>query len=108
LCYKCLVFTVLLFLSIGLFAGKDPYLHILPKQTVKAGKNRYKSTKYTFKETVSKLKKSFVKKEYIKSDFLIKEGGFQIYVFYNLKSTSKWHKIYVIEEEGKVFIRVFE
>lgn len=106
LCYKAVALIVLLFLSYGLSAT-DLNLKYLPNQASKVGDGKYQLTK-DFDTSVKQFRTLFTGDEFIKEDLHVNEENFRIYVFYNLKQSAPWHKIYVISWDDKVFARVFK
>ncbi|HNZ54432.1 MAG TPA: hypothetical protein PLD55_02065 [bacterium] len=106
LCYKAVVFSVLLLLSYGL-AANDLNLKYLPHQASKVGDGKYQLMK-DFDTSVKQVRALYVGDRYIKEDLLTNEENFRIHVFYNLKKSAPWHKIYVISWDDKVFARVFK
>ena len=106
LCYKAVVFSVLLLLSCGLFAN-DLNLRYLPHQAAKVGDGKYQLMK-DFDTSVKQVRALYVGDKYIKDDLLTNEENFRIHVFYNLKKSAPWYKIYIIAWDDKVFARVFK
>ncbi len=107
MCYKRLVFTALLFLTIALFAARDYNLTILPQQAVKVGERHYQLMK-DFDTSVKQIRRRLYGRPDIRGDILINEDGYRVYAFYNLSPTAKWHRLYVIGRDGKVWARVFK
>ncbi len=105
LCYKTVALAVLLLLSSGLYAA-DMNLKILPNQAVKVSEGKYQLAK-DFKNSLKQIRAKFIGNSYIKEDFQINKENFQVFVFYNLKETARWHQLYVISWDGKVFARVY-
>ena len=105
LCYKTVALAVLLLLSTGLNAA-DMNLKLLPNQAVKVTDGKYQLAK-DFKTSLKQIRTKFVGNSYIKEDFQINEKDFQVFVFYNLKETARWHQIYLISWDDKVFARVY-
>lgn len=106
LCYKAVVLSALLFLSYGLFAA-DLNLKYLPNQASKVGDGKYQLVK-DFDTSVKQIRALYAGDKYIKEDLLTNEENFRIYIFYNLKQSAPWHKIYVILWDDKVFAKVFK
>ena len=106
LCYKAVALVALLFLSYGLSAT-DLNLKYLPAQAVKVGDAKYQLAK-DFDTSVKQIRTLFVGDANIKEDLYVNEENFRIQVFYNLKQSAPWHKIYVISWDDKVFARVFK
>lgn len=106
LCYKSVAFLVLLLLSYGL-AANDLNLRYLPHQAVKVGDGKYQLMK-DFDTSVKQVRALYVGDRYIKDDLLTNEENFRIHVFYNLKKSAPWYKIYIIVWDDKVFARVFK
>lgn len=106
MCYKTFVFIALLFLSIGLFSAQDNLITLFPANSTKVSDKFYKLSK-DFDSSVKKVKLSLEQSENIRSESLIKENGFRIYVFYNLRTTAEWTKLFIIEEDGKVTARFY-
>lgn len=104
--YKAAVLIVLLLLSLGLFA-KDLNLAYLPPQASKTGDNKYQLMK-DFDTSVKQIKALVVGDDMIKDELMTNEENYRVHVFYNLKKSAPWHKIYVIEWDDKVFARVFK
>ncbi|MGI6394113.1 MAG: hypothetical protein ACOX2F_05215 [bacterium] len=106
LCYRTTVFFALLLLSYGLIA-QDLNLRYLPHQATKVGDGKYQLMK-DFDTSVKQVRALYVGDKFIKEDSFTNEEGFRIHVFYNLKQSAPWHKIYVILWDDKVFARVFK
>ena len=106
LCYKAVALTALLLLSYGLSAT-DLNLKYLPNQAVKVGDGKYQLAK-DFDTSVKQIRTLFAGDANIKEDLHINEDNFRVQVFYNLKESAPWHKIYVISWDDKVFARVFK
>lgn len=106
ICYKAVVFSVLLLLSYGL-AANDLNLRYLPHQAAKVGDGKYQLMK-DFDTSVKQVRTLYVGDRYIKDDLLTNEENFRIHVFYNLKKSAPWYKIYIIAWDDKVFARVFK
>ena len=104
LLYKAAALIVLSFLSFGLFA-RDLNLVYLPQQAVKVSDNKYQLVK-DFDTSVKQIKSLVVGDDFIKDDLIANEDGFRVHVFYNLKKSAIWHKIYVIAWDDKVFAKV--
>lgn len=105
-CYKAAAFLVLLFLSCGLTA-KDVNLAYLPPQAVKVGEGKYQLVK-DFDTSIKQIHNIFLGDESIKDDLVINEENYRVHLFYNLKKSSPWHKIYVVFRDDKVFARIFK
>ncbi|HNW83183.1 MAG TPA: hypothetical protein PKG52_09865 [bacterium] len=106
LCYKAVAFAALLLLSYGLSAT-DLNLKYLPNQAVKVGDGKYQLAK-DFDTSVKQIRTLFAGDANIKEDLHVNEEDFRVQVFYNLKQSAPWHKIYVISWDDKVFARVFK
>jgi len=104
--YNAAVFLVLLLLSCGLYA-KDLNLAYLPNQAAKVGDDKYQLMK-DFETSVKQIQALFVGDDMVKSELQTSEAGFQVYVFYNLRKTAYWHKIYVIAWDDKVYARIYK
>ena len=104
--YKAAVLIVLSILSFGIFA-KDLNLAYLPQQAVKAGDNKYQLVK-DFDTSVKQMKVLFAGNDSIKDELLTNEENYRVHVFYNLKQSAPWHKIYVIAWDDKVFARIIK
>ena len=104
--YKAAVLIVLSLLSFGIFA-KDLYLAYLPAQATKTGDNKYQLMK-DFDTSVKQVKALFVGDSSVKDELLTNEENYRVHVFYNLKPSAPWHKIYVIAWDDKVFARIFK
>jgi hypothetical protein len=102
--YKAAVLIVLLLLSFGILA-KDLNLAYLPPQAVKAGDNKYQLVK-DFDTSVKQMKGLFVGDDSIKDELMTSEENYQVHVFYNLKKSAPWHRIYIISWDDKVFARI--
>ncbi len=107
MCYKVIGFCALLLTSLTLFGANDPFISILPTRTFKVSEGVYEA-KRSFQETLRRMRKRFDQNQFVKNDLIINEDGFRVAVFFNLKETSRWQKIYVIERDEKVFIRVIK
>ncbi len=106
LCYKAVAFFVLFLLSFGIFAS-DLNLKYLPHQAARVGDGKYQLVK-DFDASVKQVRDRVGEDKYIREDLYINEDGFRVHVFYNLKPSSFWHKIYVISWDDKVYARVFK
>ena len=106
LCYKRCVFAVLLLLTLSL-AGRDYNLVILPQQAVKVGDKQYQLMK-SFDISIKQIKRKLYGRPDIRSDILINEEGYRVHAFYNLSSSAKWHRMYIIGRDGKVWARIFK
>ncbi len=107
LCYKSVAFIALLLLSSMAFAA-DSFATLLPNKAVSIGNNVYEIKNYSYTKTDKKIKQKLGSEETTISDVLVNEKDYRIYVFYNLKSFARWHRIFVIEEGKKLTIRIFE
>lgn len=106
LCYKLVALMVLLLLSFQLYAA-DPFESLLPGKIAKVSESYYRIS-YDFAESVKRLKSKMSAYEAVKSDLLTAEENFKIHVFYNNGDTARWHRLYVIEEDGKVYMRIYK
>ena len=104
--YKAAVLIVLSLLSFGIFA-KDLNLAYLPPQATKTGDNKYQLVK-DFDTSVKQMKGLFVGDDSVKDELMTSEENYRVHVFYNLKKSAPWHKIYVIAWDDKVFARIFK
>ncbi len=106
LCYKLVAFLVLLLVNMPLSAAQDTLIGLLPGNAVKLSEKVYK-VPLDFDNTIKKIALKFGDLPSIRSDILIKENNFRVYVFYNLKETAAWQRLYIVEEEGKITARFF-
>lgn len=107
LCYKKCVFAVLLLLTLSLAAKRDYNLIILPQQAVKVGDKQYQLMK-SFDTSIKQIKRKLYGRPDIRSDILINEDSYRVYAFYNLSPSAKWHRMYIIGRDGKVWARIFK
>jgi hypothetical protein len=104
--YKTAALTVLLFLSAEVFANRDIYIVWLPGNAVKKAEKVY-TIPLDFDGAVKKVRQRIEQDPMVRSDILLNESGFRIYAFYNLRESSGWRKLFLIEEDGKVTARFF-
>ena len=104
--YKAAVLIVLSLLSFGIFA-KDLNLAYLPAQATKTGDNKYQLMK-DFDTSVKQVQALFVGDSSVKDELLTNEENYRVHVFYNLKQSAPWHKIYVLGWDDKVLARIFK
>ncbi len=104
--YKKIILLFVILFSFGFVFARDFYILKLPNSAIKIGDKQYQLSK-DFDTSIKQIKRKFYGNSFIRSDILVNEKDFRIYVFYNLKPASKWRKLFVIEEKGKVRARFF-
>ncbi len=106
MCYKFACFIALLFVSLNICAARDYFITLLTKKARRTAPGYY-NLHEDFDSSIKEIKDKFEESPLIKSDYLVNEKGFKVYVFYNHRKTPRWNKLYVVLSDARVTARFY-